>query len=210
MHLCFTCFSVCAFYFTVIWGVPQMVKRTLKMQKKLLILLSKNSFQISWSFLVAACCCPLVSKPDVRVPDFLSFQVCLLPGLQAGNTPFISGYQKEVLGLGLILNQGWKDWPLCMSNCVSQLSVTVANNGNNQLTEKKVLLWLTVLEVLVHIHWPCCFRPSMSYHGRSVWYSKTVHLMAGKWKKERRDQGPIIPFKGPPPVTWSLLQGSTS
>jgi hypothetical protein len=51
-------------------------------------------------------------------------------------------------------------------------SVTIANDCDNQVTKKKDLIWLTVLEVLVHA-WLTL---------GNMWQSKATYLMVKKQK----------------------------
>jgi hypothetical protein len=71
--------------------------------------------------------------------------------------------------------------------CVTQLSVTVTNTSDNQLIKKKEKVYsgprsASPMVVGQHILWG------------SVWWTKTIHLMAGKQKVGGGgDQGPLSP-----------------
>lgn len=83
------------------------------------------------------------------------------------------------------------------SLCVSQLSVTLTNALDGQCMERKVLSWLTVLEIIIPVYWP----PALC-RGQIQWpqctVGETTQLMAKIQK--RKDQGSPTPSEGTPSV----------
>jgi hypothetical protein len=71
---------------------------------------------------------------------------------------------------------------------VSHLSIIITNTWDNQLTKRKDLLWLTVLEASSRINWPCCswVCSKAVHHGRDSWQSKAITLWLGSQRKKKR------------------------
>jgi hypothetical protein len=75
------------------------------------------------------------------------------------------------------------NWELKQRLCVGQLSATLTNTSDNQLTQSKGLFWLTVLEVPVCDWLALLLCDEKAHHGRSAWQNKATHLMIRKQKK---------------------------
>jgi hypothetical protein len=111
---------------------------------------------------------------------------------------FILRYRKDVHGRAVVSNQWWSSGAgpfscqlQSIARYVSQLSIAITNTWDDHLVKRKGLFWLSFRG---SGPWLVC--PVSLAFGKAVDRSKTAHLLARKWERERgRSWSPTIPSR---------------
>jgi hypothetical protein len=132
---------------------------------------------------------------------------------------FILRYRKDVHGRAVVSNQWWSSGAgpfscqlQSIARYVSQLSIAITNTWDNHLVKRKGLFWLSFRG---SGPWLVC--PVSLAFGKAVDRSKTAHLLARKWEREREEEAEVpqslqghtpsdltLPLR---PTSWSCHPG---